>query len=324
MMPPNTPPPRGTPQYADYVIQLAKGGLIHDGVINEPRVFWDEIEQDGTDTIKFGNPGIFQNGEQFPIRLTRMIATTRFFDEAGTEDSEINVQRIGLRMKFHDQFYMNPLFVPIPAWGNTVTATPPTYNQSAAMWDFVANGQPFILSARDTLRVEVQLENAPAQGESVPVDVTATGIGVLSKRPYMFNGQVDLADTNPVTLSTVDFRNDGSEPIAITDMSVHCGPESGAADPQGNLRRLRLNIRQVGNGTNADWFEGPQVPVAIPLMPAPLFGVSAGRAVVHQFPGDGVIWQPGEGISIETRGVLQGQIFDSWLVVALAGYIMVV
>lgn len=326
MTEPNHMPVKGDPDYADYVIQLARDGVLRKGVINEPRVFWDEIEMNGTDAIQFGSPGVFNNGEQFPIRLTRIVATTRFFDDQAQPqvDNEINVQRIGLRMKFHDQFYMNPDFIPIPAWGNVVTATPPTFNQSTSAWDFVANGQPFVLSARDTMRVTVALENAPAVNETVPVAVTFTGIGALSKRPYLLQGRRDLADVNTTILSTVDFRNDGSEPIVITDMSVHCGPESGAVDPQGNLRRLRLNVQQIGNGTGASWFVGPQIPVAIPLMPAPLTGVTSGRSVVHQFPGDGVVWEPGEGITVEARGILQPQAFASVLVLALSGYIMVV
>lgn len=324
-MPQHVPVP-GDPDYADYVIQLAQNGVLRDGILNEPRIFWDEIEQNGDNTTKFGNPGIFNNGEQFPIRLTRVIMTTRFFNdlEIPTVDTEINVQRIGLRLKFHDQYYMNPAFVPVPAWGNVVTATPPTFNQSTATWDLVANGQPFVLSARDTLTVRVQLENAPAPGQSVPVDMVITGIGMLSKRPYFLNGRRNLTDVNPINLSTVDFRNDGSEPIAITTVSISCGPESAAVDPQGNLRRLRFNVQQVGNGTGAQWFVGPQIPVAIPNMPAPLLGVTSGRAVVHQFPGDGLIWEPGEGISVETQGVLPLQTFASVLVIALAGYIMVV
>ena len=317
-------PVKGSPDYVDWVVQLAQSGIMREGIINEPRIFWDEIPQDGEPTVKFGSQGVFQNGEQFPIRLTRMIATTRFLDDQvpGVADSEINIQRIGLRMKFHDQYYMNPAFIPIPAWGNVVSATPPTFNQSTAAWDFVANGQPFVLSARDLLRVTVQFEVDP--GDLTPVTVSFTGFGMLSKRPYWFSSLRQFQGVAPIDLPVNDLRNDGSEPIAITDMTVTVGPTEDVVDPQGNLRQLRINVQQVGNGTNAQWFAGPQIPVSIPNMPAPLMGVTSGRALVHQFPGDGVIWEPGEGISVETQGVLQPQAFASVLVLALSGYIMVV
>lgn len=323
---PNIIPNKGDPDYTDYVIQLAKSGVMRKGVINEPRVYFDEIEQDDTNSIKRGDEGVFQNGEQFPVRLTHLIATTRFFndDNVPLVDDELNVQRIGLRLKFHDQFYMNPEFLPVPVWGNKVTAMPPTTSFSTSHWDFVANGQPFVLSARDTLVVTVQLQNAPAQDEVVPVDMVITGIGMLSKRPYFLNGRRNVANVNPINLTTIDFRNDGTEPIAITDAAFVGGPESGAVDPQGDNRRWRFNVRQAGNGTNAQWFIGPQAPVAIPNMQADMFGITAGRCVVHQFPGDGMIWEPGEGVTIETQSIFPPDGFSSVLCVGLAGYIMVV
>ncbi len=106
-------------------------------------------------------------------------------------------------------------------------------------------------------------------------------------------------------------------------MAVHVAAELGTANPEGNINRVRINIRQVGNGTNAQWFSGPQVPVPIDLMQATLMGPTTGRAVVHEFPGDGLLWEPAEGITVATRNIGGDQNFDSVLVLALLGYIMV-
>lgn len=317
-------PQKGDPDYSDYIIQLAKGGFLKRGVLNEPRMYFDEIDQtDVAGTVRAGSPGVFRNGEQFPIRLTRLTAAVRYEDQGNDIDLETNIQRIGLRMVYHDQFYMNPDFLPLPVWGNQQVAGSPAFSEGDSHWDFVANGQPFVLSARDTLVVKLQLQRLPASLNHVAVNVVFTGIGMLSRRPYLFNGETLLTDLTETDMSTVDFRNDGSEPIAITDMTVNVGPDSNNANPQGDIGRVRINVKQVGNGTNAEWFRGPVTPVAIPNMQATLLGLTTGRAVVHQFPGDGFLWEPGEGLTIETAALNAPAGFNSVLCLALAGYLMV-
>lgn len=317
-------PAKGDPDYTDYVIQLAKGGLVRRGVLNEPRLFFDEVDQSDTvGAVVAGNPGVFRNGEGFPVRLTRMVACVRNTDQADTLDDERNIQRIGMRMLFHDQYYMNPDYLPLPVWGNTNVAGGPSFSAAVSHWDFVANGQPFVLSARDTLVVTLQLIRGPVSAGNVPVNVTFTGVGALSRRPYIFNSEAALNNLARVDMDTVDFRNDGSEPVVVTDMTVNVGNDSDSNDPQGDIGRVRVNVRQVGNGTNAQWFHGPVTPAAIDLAQATLLGVTTGRAVVHQFPGDGLIWEPGEGITIETVAVNPPGGFDSVLCVGFAGYLMV-
>jgi len=34
-------------------------------------------------------------------------------------------------------------------------------------------------------------------------------------------------------------------------------------------------------------------------MPVALLGTHGGRALVHRFPGDGFVWEPGEGVEID-------------------------
>ncbi len=317
-------PAQGDPNYADYVIQLATGGMIRKGVLNEPRMIFDEIDQSAVvGAVAAGNEGVFINGEQFPIRLTRMVACVRDTNQAGVFDDARNIQRIGLRLIFHNQYYMNPDFLPLPVWGNTNVAGGPAYSASTSHWSFIENGQPFVLSARDTLVITLQLIRTPISLSTVPVNVTFTGIGALSRRPYLFNGQVNLENVTETDMSTVDFRNDGSEPVIITDMTVNVGNDSDGVDPQGDIGRVRINIRQVGNGTGARWFSGPQTPLTLDLAQATLLGVTTGRAVVHEFPGDGYLWEPGEGLTVETAAINPPGGFDSVLCLGMVGYLMV-
>lgn len=331
-------PKKGDSDYVDYVVQLATGGVIRQGRVNEPRAIFDQFTIDPNGVITQGTPGVFVNGEQFPIRLTHLLASTTYLNDPAqgnpTPDNPLNIQRIGLRMVYHDQFYMNRSFLPVPVWGNKVVAASDTVSFATSAWDFVQNGQPFVLSARDTLEVDVQLNDFADPSAPVPVTVVFTGIGAISKRPYLLDSEIQLANLQIRTMQPSDFRNDGSEPIVITDMTVNVGAQLDADDPQGDINRVSINVRQVGNGTNANWFSGPQTPVPVPNMQANLCGLTTGRAVVHELPGDGFIWEPGEGLTVEGQLIIEQQVgpqpppppvgFDSRLTLALAGYIMVV
>ena len=57
---------------------------------------------------------------------------------------------------------------------------------------------------------------------------------------------------------------------------------------------------------------------------ASLLGVRSGRAVVHQFPGDGLIWEPGEGIDLRIQGFPDlEEIPNVDVNIALTGYITI-
>jgi hypothetical protein len=51
-----------------------------------------------------------------------------------------------------------------------------------------------------------------------------------------------------------------------------------------------------------------------------LLGQMQGRAVVHRFPGEGLIWEPGEGIIVQGLA-LDAAVEGLDLAVALSGYI---
>jgi len=294
----------------DRIIQTATDN-IEQGVISEPRIFFDEITIPEDGTIAFGSPDAFKNGEPYPIRIRWMTCGLRYLDAAAGVPDERLIQRVGLRFTFHGQDYMRREFVRAPVWHDKPVAggTPLTNGQSSFVFD-----RPFVLSARDSMRVKVQLDAAP--GSSPPATRTFavgfTGYGLDSRRPYFLADELDIADAAQHELNTSMFRNDGDEPIVVTEMGIYVSAESLNSNPTGDIRIGRLQINQLGNGTGAEWVQGPTVDAtglnAGPdLIPAFLLGTQSGRAVVHKWPpmnddpAGGLYWEPGEGIQLEVQ-----------------------
>lgn len=308
--------PSGSPgdRYIDYMVKLAAKNVAK-GVIEEPRAYFDSFTLLPDGVVSNGDRNTFINGEQFPVRLTHATFFVRpdFLQRSGFDLRQM--QRMGCRFTFHDQYYQSREFKPLPLWATKVVTGPQALTPAFSAYTF---DRPVILSARDSLRVQVALESQPTSPRRV--SVSFTGVGLLSKRPYFLASEVDLADQAPTTLDTVDFRNDGTEPIALTDMVAHCGAE--AFDPvgAGDIRQLRIQIRQIGNGTGADFYIGPTSPNPLSQMPAALLGTTQGIAIVHQFPGDGLIWEPGEGVVVQGIALDQSAELLN-LAVALTGYI---
>lgn len=309
-----------TPEYVQYLAKLAEENLLR-GIIEEPRVYFDEIQVPQAPIQQQGGSNIFANGEKFPVRLTHMTLIPRYTALNGSDViPEQMIQRMGLQLGFHDSYYMNPNFVAAPNWCTRPSATPPGVSESTATWHFT---RPVVFSARDTLVVQVQLLTLPA-GEfvRVPVNVTFIGVGIMSKRPYFFNGQIALFDTALRAIPSAFYRNDGAEPVLITDMVVNTGGIIGDADASvGNIRNVRVQVKQNGNGTNSEWFIGPVAPGPQAVCAANL-GVYAGRCIVHEFPGQGLLWEPGEGVSVFVQGLDEFS-EPAFLSIALSGYISV-
>lgn len=323
-------------EYQQYLIKLQESNVL-DGVTNEPRVFYDTIEA-GLPLVEVGgHPEVFHNGEDFPIRITHILMAMK---RLATIDDEVvvvdprTIQRMGLRLKFHDQFYMNKyasnpiagsqrqVFVPAPAWALNPTSAGEIVSNGTSAWQFQ---RPFILSVRDTIRVDVQLDAAPTEEEiGFHVTVSFTGKGVLSARPYFFAGMISVTDALRQTIDTESFRNDGSEPVMITNMTASIAGAQGVADPTGDISRLNIGVRQIGNGTNASWVSGPvNTPGLVPdLAPAIVLGQQSGRALVHRFPGAGLLWAPGEGIYPEIQSLAAEGVGTS-MHIGLLGYISV-
>jgi len=321
--------------YQQYLIRLQESNVL-DGITNEPRVFYDTIPLGLPFVEEPSHPGTFRNGEDFPIRLTHMTMAMKRIATFQGQPVAIDprtIQRVGVRLKFHDQYYMNryaanpinpaierQLFVPATSWALDSVAPPELLAAGTAAWEFQ---RPFILSVRDTLRVDVQLDEAPGAATAYPVAATFTGIGVLSKRPYFFSGQIFVTDAQRATIDTDNFRNDGSEPVMVTNMTVSVSASLLDPNPTGNVNRVSIGVRQIGNGTNSAWVAGPvnEPDISPDLVPAILLGQQSGNALVHRFPGHGLLWAPGEGISVE----VQSQVIDVTgpVQIGLLGYISV-
>jgi hypothetical protein len=112
----------------------------------------------------------------------------------------------------------------------------------------------------------------------------------------------------------------------ITNMTVNLNGGAGDPNQVGDISRLSVGIRQIGNGTNAAWVAGPvNDPDLVPdMVPAVLLGQQSGRAIVHRFPGHGLLWAPGEGITAEIQNQLIGDdAFGASMHIGLLGYIAV-
>lgn len=309
--------PNFTYEYQQWLLKLAIDNLDK-GVIYEPRGYFDEIlVPDTTDITARSAAEVFQNGERFPVRLTHVTASMQYLDAENAVTDEREIQRVGLSMQFHDQWYMNDRFVTVPAWGTDIVAAAPEVSLGTSAWRFE---KPFILSSRDTLDVKVQLIQPALTG--IPVTVSFTGIGMKSKRPYFFSGSVALTDATLQTIPGSLFKNDGAEPVLVTDMTVNCAGALGSDDPTGDIRNVRVQIRQQGNGTGSRWFIGPTTPTIIQAVGATNLGVYSGRAVVHRFPGEGLLWEPGEGIDVWVQRLVESAVGVK-LSVGLFGYIAV-
>lgn len=319
--------------YAAYLQLLAETNPTN-GVLYEPRVFFDFFQINGLQEVQ-GHGEVFKNGEDFPIVITHLTAATSYLNQAAAAVlDERLIQRQGLYLNFHDQYYMNApqqlgggsviRAAPIPTWANVPTGGPETLTRGTSSWRF-AKG--CILSVRDTFKVRVRLYSVPAA--PVPITVAFTGIGLLSRQPYFWSATVNAADLGWRDMDVVPYANDGAEPVMVTDMVVQIQADTSAVDPTGDSRRVYVSVRQVGNGTGAEWFQGP-INVATPgivnnliplnAVPAVNLGVKQGRAVVHQFP-QPLIWEPGEGITATVQGLVTGTTVNVNL--ALLGFIAV-
>lgn len=320
----DTPNPRD-PRYIDYLVKLAKKNL-EGGIIEEPRLFYDfaTIPATAPKTIQFTN-NVFRNGEQFPVRITHMIAAvlpTFGTSPSGEFTDERLIQHVALRMRWHDTAYMSSFFVPLPLWANKVLGGAESIQQGSTGWVF---DRPVIMSARDSFRVEVELVADADVNRNAMLGLS--GVGLLSGRPYFFGqSPVTLDDEAKTQIPSRGYINDGAEPVAVTDMVTQLTGVLDDANPSGDARRACWQIRQIGNGTQANWLVGPSAAapavLGTNLCPGSLLGLSTGRSIVHRFPGDGVIWEPGEGIQAELAPVSGTTDVDGATVaLGFAGYI---
>ncbi len=286
---------------------------VHDGVCYEPRLKTQlfDFKVDAQVSPLASDDATFLNNEQDPVRITHLVAAIRD-DGTGEGTDPRLVQRFGLRIRAHDTYYMNDQFVQLPLWANRVVAATDVATRSLASWvyGFGAHRGGFFMGDRDNLEVKVALEYAvdAETEEALTVWVTFHGVGAISRRPKQLTGfrTFTAADgTASRAIAPEAYRNDGTEPLEITEMTIHVqAADAGAgADPTGNIRRVKVLARQNGNGTNQRW---TSTPAAEPgnLVPAALWGLTTGRAIVHELPKNddgypGWLWYPDEGLTLE-------------------------
>ena len=327
-----------TPEYEAYLIKLAETNIAN-GVIEEPRLFTERLQTTQSGGPVNADPAVFMNGEKFPVRIMYM-AMNVVGVEGGQQPvtpggflGENYAQAVGMRLRFHDQFYMRPEFSPLGNWGTQINASSDANNlftSSHKTW------RPVVLSARDSLEVRARAAPGVFSGLGVPfeptqdspwrVTATATGVGIFSKRPYFLSSTLLLEDLTIQQFDGLDFKNDGAEPILITDVTYSAVLERlpGVNTQAISVAPLvEVGCRQIGNGTNASWVvNGPGQPNMAPI---PNWGTYSGRALIHRFPGQGLIWEPGEGIDISVTNIGYALTNDCTIdtTISLVGYIAI-
>lgn len=303
------------------------------GVRIEPRVWWDQFEFSAdllnpTSRLVASHDTAYRNGEPFPIRITHVLACMRVQIEGPDSPPQAPPQGdprllhwYGMRFNGHSTYYQDRFFLPIPAWANvnTVGNQQSTFDTTSWRFDY---GIPF--ANRDVLEVETRLETTPSSARIVSVGFD--GVGRASKQPYKFGASTTLSDTGKATCNADTLRNTSAEIIDITGMDFYCSGPVDDADPTGDSRELRVQVKQTGSGTQRTWFRSPRTnDVPNTLMPSPLAGIRSGQAMVHKLPGDGWLFQQGQGVNLELEKIVGTP--DRTLVervfVALAGYVII-
>lgn len=295
-----------TEKQRDGVLKLFLEPRIAEGVIYEPRGYFDvlTIVADQPDNIVGGDGASFYNGEAFPVRITHLSFAVQTLDA----DPRL-IQRMRMRIRYHDAYYMSRFPSLIPLWANVITATPDIVAPGVSTWRFPF---PLMLGQRDTIQVRVQDVEDTGTFER---DISAAywGVGTRSKRPYQLTmlAPRSIDDNGVHTLDATGFRNDGSEPVAVQGTAVQVNALSGANDQTGDSRPFAVQMRQIGNGTNTDWFQGPQTPPWNGRgIPAALLGVTGGRAIVHELPYPGFLLMPGDGFIVDAQGDVEDDDVD--------------
>jgi len=301
-------------------IQLLAADTVCVGRLNEPRAYFDTVtvpETASTSEIFPGSSAVFRNNEDFPVQIKWLVIGTNWLDGQNNPVDERFLARIGLRIRQHDHYYMSRQLVACPLWSNTLSTAPLSISNAGVTWTFT---HPVVLSARDTFQVRVALTAAPVASRTVRV--AFHGVGRLTSRPYFFESQAVLTNAVVTTMDTAPFRNDGAEPVDIQFMVANVSSEPSDADPTGDSRAATIQINQVGNGTNADWIKGPVFPTPILRPPVSQLGCTLGRSIVHQLPGSGWVWEPGEGVQIDLArlGTLDT---DTPVTISMLGHISV-
>lgn len=286
------------------MLQMLSSQNICDGILYEPRIYGQAFQgATAAQPIVESAPEVFRNGENYPVRITHILAAMQYSTGVGADERDI--QAFGLAVRAHDTYYMSPKHSPLPLWHNKRVAASDVVTRSTATWKF---WKPIYMGARDVFDVKFSL--AAAVGEfsgSRRVGVAFNGVGALSRRPKQivsYRAVVAADGTGELSLNSDDLKNDGLEPLEIHEMVLSVGGES-LITPTGDIRLASFSVRQVGNGTNQRWTVGADA-AGNDRIPAGLWGCHVGRSIVHELPKGadghpGWLWYPGMGVKVEVR-----------------------
>ncbi len=320
---------------------------VFDGILFEPRLKVQLFDFSAVDQVRplASDDAVMINAEQYPVRITHIVAAIR--DQGpdiinGASSDERLVQRIGLRIRAHDTYYMNDQYVNLPLWATERVAASDVVTRSLSSMKLsygkqkrdasggIAGRAGTFMGDRDAFEVKLALEYPVDEEteESITVQVAFHGVGAISRRPKHLTGEFTFLPKDGTATRTIpieSYRNDGTEPLEITNVTVQVSAPDGTAssNPVGNIRRVRMSIRQDGNGTNQRWTTTTAESVS--LVPASLWGVNVGRAIIHELPKNdddypGWLWDPNQGLTLE---VLPNPSVRCAVYVGLYGHIVV-
>jgi hypothetical protein len=334
-------------------------------ILDFPRLVDSSGPSPDSTIVANSDPGAYVNAEQFPVRLTQMIVSVLPMIQPDNPEVLVypalsDVQKVFLRVERYGEFYMSEIPLRAVNFANKNVAPPTSTGQGTVMHKFHT---PVVLASRDSFRVEFSLSTPlgynsvwfPPYGDgtlgqsgaaviepgNLRCNVQFAGVGMISGRPYVFGGEGTFVGGSWV-VDSAQMINASNEPVAITQVTASANfnvalvfnPIFPDALPPGtfpaDVRFMSIQIRQQGNGTQANWMRGPTNPVNITRMPLSLLGTDMGSAVVHEIPGDGLTLEPGETVRVQGNFALPelpAEVpmpqFRFPVYVAFAGYIMV-
>jgi hypothetical protein len=313
--------------------KLRKRGLV-DGVAFEPRLYFDKYTFDPGQVQSFASREAYRNRGEYPVRITHLTAimdlpaVPEAVEGDLTQGDERLLHRYGMRVLSNDTPYMADIAVPIPTWHNKPVAGAAALARASVSWPF---GCPWVMASDDTF--QVQVEQIVARGSvGRMISCAWQGTGRLSGRPYsiMTSTPQPTLTTSKTSLNADVTRNEGAEPIDLTQMAVTVGPFMDQAEG-GDAREVLINFKKSGNGTHEEILKGPKLSSGpgIPRVPVPLLGTGVGRAMVHALPQDifdgarGWVLYPGQGIDIELTNFDTERPVSESIWVAAVGYAII-
>lgn len=313
--------------------QLRKRNLV-DGVAFEPRLYFDKYTFAPGQVQSLGSREAYRNRGEYPVRITHITAIMDLPPDPETVEGDLTqgderlLHRYGMRVISNDTPYMADIAVPIPTWANKPVAGPAALARSGATWLF---GCPWVMANDDTFQVDIeQLVSRGAVGRNVSVGWQGTGR--LSGRPYsiMTSTPEPTLSTSRVALPADVTRNEGAEPIDLTQMTVSVGPFLDQAEVS-DAREVLINFKKSGNGTHEQILKGPKLSSGpgIPRVPVPLLGTGVGRAMVHALPWDifddarGWVLYDGQGLDVELTNFDTSRPVEESVWVAMVGYAII-